>query len=69
MKKWIKYIIPAAIIIVLIVIGYKSCSLYDKYSVLKGQYDALSQEYDDYKEGALANIEELRNIIRKRFWV
>lgn len=66
MNKWIKYAIGAILVFALVLIGYKSCGLYDKYSVLKGQYDALSQEYDDYKEGALANIEELRNIIAQR---
>ena len=60
-----KYILPAALVILLIVLGYKSCGLYDRYSELKGRYDALAEEYDTYKDGALKRIDDLNETIEQ----
>jgi chromosome segregation ATPase len=63
MNKTIKYFIAAAMVVGMLVVGYRSCTVYDKYSVLKGRYDALAEEYDTQKDNSQAQISHLRNII------
>jgi len=66
MSKLLKYILPAILVIVLLVVGYRSYSLYDRYSVLKGRYDALAEEYTQQKDESLQQIVGLRNIITQK---
>lgn len=64
--KYLKYILPAALVIILIIVGYRSCGLYDRYSVLKGRYDALAEEYEAQRGSSLKAIEDLDNIIARK---
>jgi len=64
--KHIKYLLLAVFIISIALFWYKSCSLFDKYSELKGRYDALSQEYDTYRVSAIAEIADLNTIISQK---
>jgi len=61
-----RYILPAALVILLIVLAFRSCSFIDRYSVLKGRYEALAEEYDVQKDNSKAQILSLRNIIAQK---
>jgi predicted nuclease with TOPRIM domain len=63
-----KHIIIGGLILiaVFVMLTYRSCVTIDKYSHLKGQYDALSEEYGAQKEAALGNITELQNQIAQK---
>lgn len=65
-KQATKYILPAALVILLIVLAFRSCSFIDRYSVLKGRYDALVEEYDTQRDNSEAQILSLRNIIAQK---
>ena len=64
----IKHIIIGGLILLAFfaMLTYRSCVTIDKYSHLKGQYDALSEEYEIQKETALDNITELQNQITQK---
>ena len=66
MVKWIKYLLPAVLIVALLGILVKSCNIYDKYSVMKGQYDALAGEYNKYRTTVIKEVTDLRNIISQK---
>ena len=59
-------LVAGLVLLALIIVGFRSCDLYDKYSVLKGKYDALSEEYKAQRVKALADIEALRNNIAQK---
>ena len=59
-------LVAGLVLLALIIVGYKSCNLYDKYSVLKGAHDALTEEYETQKAKALQDIEALRNNIAQK---
>lgn len=66
MSKLLKFLLPAALVILLIVVAFRSCGIYDRYSVLKGRYDALTEEYNTQRDNALQDIVGLRNIIAQK---
>lgn len=62
-KTKVTFSIAFIVLLALVIVGYKSCNLYDKYSVLKGEYDALAEEYDQQKVESFTKISDLRTII------
>jgi len=62
----LKYVLPTALVILLIVLAFRSCSFIDRYSVLKGRYEALAEEYDTQRDNTEAQIASLRNIIAQK---
>jgi len=59
-------LVAGLVLLALIIVGYRSCNPYDKKSILKGKYDALSQEYETQKNNSKAQISSLRNIIAQK---
>lgn len=63
MTRTFKSLIVGAVLALLLIAGYKACSLYDRNSVLKGEYDALRTEFTQQNDNSKVQILGLRNII------
>lgn len=68
MTKLVKYLIAGAAVLALLLAfsTYRACDGYDKYSVLKGQYEALSQVNETQKAESIQQIVALRNLITQK---
>lgn len=66
MKNLIKYVLGGAAIIIIAVLFFRSCSLYDQNSVLKGRYEELKKIADADHEMLTKEIGQLTSDIGQR---